>query len=135
MSAIYNKGRPDTYVGLDKDQWGGFTHIGEIIRNAKVFGFIAEDETCAGWRMDQLEALWDKVNEKWDEYGCMANKLPPELFERHERIHNDALEKAKSMGWTPNEWLTATDFQGWIKEEEMDEFIPPAWLADADRHR
>jgi hypothetical protein len=39
------------------------------------------------------------------------------------------------MGWTPEQWLTATDFQGWIKEEEMDEFIPPAWLVDADRHR
>jgi len=85
--------------------------------------------------MDQIEELWDKVNEEWDKYGCMASKLPAELLERNERMHNDALEKAKSMGWTPEQWLTATDFQGWIKEEEMDEFIRPAWLVDADRHR
>ena len=133
--SMVNRQRPQVYAGYDNDEWGGFTHIGEIIRNARVFGFIAEDENCTSWRMDQIEELWDKVNEEWDKYGCMANKLPPELFERHERTHNAALEKAKSMGWTPEQWLTATDFQGWIKEEEMDEFIPPAWLVDADRPR
>jgi len=133
--SIVNKQRPQTYAGMKNDEWGGFTHVGEIIRNAQVFGFISEDETCEGWAIHQIEELWDKVNDEWDKYGCMASKMPPELYERHERIHNEALEKAKSMGWTPECWLTATDFQGWIKEEEMSEFVPPAWLVDTDRHR
>lgn len=132
---IVNKQRPESYVGLEDDKWGGFTHIGEIIRNAQVFGFIDESETCKGWPIHKIEELWDKVMDRWDEYGASAANLPTELFEKHERIHGVALEKAKSMGWTPDEWLTATDFHGWVKEEHLDELIPPEWLQNADRHR
>ncbi|MCH9741913.1 MAG: hypothetical protein K0U21_01765 [Proteobacteria bacterium] len=130
-----SKHRPQTYPGLDNDQWGGFTHTGEIIRNARIFGFIPENETCQGWRMDQIEVLWDKVNDYWDQHGAQANKLPPEVFSKFEQVHAAAMEKAKSMGWTPEDWLTASDFDGWIKEEDLDELIPPEWLERSDRHR
>jgi len=130
-----SKHKPQTYPGLDNDQWGGFTHTGEIIRNARIFGFIPESETCQGWRMDQIEVLWDKVNDYWDKHGAQASNLPPEVFTVFERTHGEALEKAKAMGWTPEDWLTASDFDGWIKEEELDDLMPPEWLERAERHR
>lgn len=130
-----SKHKPQTYPGLDNDRWGGFTHTGEIVRNARIFGFIAEDETCKGWRIDQIEALWDQVNDFWDQYGSQANNLPPELFTKFEQTHAAALEKAKAMGWTPDEWLTSSDFEGWIKEEDLDALIPPEWLQSSERHR
>jgi hypothetical protein len=120
---------------LDKDQWAGFTHTGEIIRNARIFGFIDESETCQGWRMDQIEELWDKVNAYWDQHGAQANNLPPDVFTKFERIHAEALDKAKALGWTPEDWLTASDFDGWIKEEDLAGLVPPEWLERADRHR
>lgn len=123
------------YPGLDKDKWGGFTHTGEIIRNAKAFGMIDESETCAGWRMDQIEALWDKVNDYLDQFGGLARNLPADVLARFERIHQQALEQAKAMGWTPEDWLTASDFDGWIKEEALDEWVPPQWLAEQNQHR
>ncbi|WP_197723374.1 hypothetical protein [Thiomicrorhabdus aquaedulcis] len=130
---MINKLKPLTYSGLSNDQWEGFTSIGQIIRDARIFGVINDDENCQGWRVDQIEALWEKINNKWGEYGCLASQLPPELQEKHERVHANALERAKELGWTPENWLTATDFQGWVKEEHMEEFLSPEW--ENSKHR
>ncbi len=65
----------------------------------------------------------------------MPGNLPQELREKHANIHAVALEKAKAMGWTPEEWLTASDFDGWIKEEDLDSVVPPEWLEQSERHR
>jgi hypothetical protein len=127
--------RQQTYPGYDNDQWGGFTEIGRIIRDGKVFGFIPDDEQCKDWPRHRLEKLWEDVTNKWDEFSAMPGNLPPELREKHASIHAVALEKAKSLGWTPEEWLTASDFDGWIKEEDLDSVIPPEWLEQAERHR
>ncbi len=125
--------RQKNYPGYDEDRWGGFTEIGRIIRDAKVFGLIAEDEQCKDWPRHRLEQLWEQVSAKWDEYGAMPSRLPPELRQRHEAIHAAALEKARAMGWTPEEWLSSSDFDGWIKEESLDALLPPEWLRS--RHR
>ena len=37
------------YVGIHNDINGGMTATGKIIRDAHVFGIIAETETCEGW--------------------------------------------------------------------------------------
>lgn len=92
--------RPDTYIGVDKDVFGGMTAIGKIIRDAWVFGLIDETETCQGWNGAGIDALLDKVNAEWDKYGCLVSHLPPELFERHQKIHNEAMEKARAAGWS-----------------------------------
>lgn len=92
--------RPDKYVGIDKDLFGGMTTIGKVIRDAKVFGLVPEEETCEGWNLAGIDALMDKVNAEWDKYGCLVSNLPEELFERHQRIHGEATEKAKSAGWS-----------------------------------
>jgi len=90
----------NAYVGLNNDNDGGMTSIGKIVRDAMVFELIPEDETCEGWNLGRLNALLESVDIEWDKYGCQVSNLPPELFERHQRIHGDALEMAKKAGWS-----------------------------------
>jgi hypothetical protein len=93
------KAKPDTYVGIDNEVNGGMTTIGKLIRDAWVFGLIPETETCEGWNYARIDALLDKVNAEWDKYGCLVSHLPPELYERHQKIHGDAMKKARESGW------------------------------------
>jgi hypothetical protein len=92
--------KPDRYVGIHKDVNGGMTSIGKLIRDAWVFGIIPETETCEGWNFAGIDSLLDKVNAEWDKYGCLVSRLPKELFQRHQRIHDAAIEKAKAAGWS-----------------------------------
>lgn len=92
--------RPDKYVGINNDVNGGMTTIGKIIRDAWVFGLIEESETCEGWNFAGIDALLDKVNVEWDKYGCLVSGLPPELFEKHQRIHDKAIAEARQAGWS-----------------------------------
>jgi len=92
--------KPETYIGIDKDVNGGMTTIGKLIRDAWVFGLIPETETCEGWNLAGIDALLDKVNAEWDKYGCLVSHLPDDLRERHQRIHDQAIAKAKVEGWT-----------------------------------
>lgn len=91
--------KPDAYVGINNEKFGGMTDIGKIIRDAWVFELIPETETCEGWNQQGLNALLNKVNAEWDKYGCMVSNLPEELFERHQRIYGEAVAKAKEAGW------------------------------------
>ncbi|MCG6970758.1 MAG: hypothetical protein PVF34_12105 [Gammaproteobacteria bacterium] len=92
--------KPDKYVGIQNDINGGMTTIGKIIRDAWVFELIPETETCEGWNLAGIDALMDKVNKEWDKYGCMVSQLPDELRQRHERIHGEAINKARAAGWS-----------------------------------
>jgi hypothetical protein len=92
--------RPDKYVGLNNEVNGGMTTIGKIIRDARVFGLIDETETCEGWNFAGIDGLLEKVNVEWDKYGCLVSNLPPELFERHQKIHGEAVAQAKKSGWS-----------------------------------
>ena len=97
--------KPDRYVGINNDINGGMTTIGKIIRDAWVFGLLDESETCEGWNLAGIDALLDKVTAEWDKYGCMVSQLPPELFERHQKIHAEAVAKARASGWSGNDEL------------------------------
>jgi hypothetical protein len=92
--------RPDTYVGINNDVNGGMTTIGKLIRDAWVFGLIEESETCEGWNFAGVDALLDKVNKEWDKYGCLVSNLPSDLFERHKKIHGEAVKLAREAGWS-----------------------------------
>ncbi len=92
--------KPDKYVGINNDIYGGMTPIGKIIRDAWVFGIIPESETCEGWLPAGIENLMKKVNDEWDKYGCLVSNLPEALRERHARIHGEAFEKARAAGWS-----------------------------------
>ena len=76
------------------------TTIGKIIRDAWVFELLPETETCEGWNLGQVDNLLNKVNAEWDKYGCMVSLLPGPLRERHQRIHDEAIARAKAAGWT-----------------------------------
>ena len=90
-----------TYVGLLDDQYAGMTQIGRVIRDAWVFGLIPETETCTGWTLAQVEILYDKVSAAWAPYGHLASRLPPDLRERHARIYEAAIQRARDEGWDP----------------------------------
>ncbi len=92
--------RPQTYVGYDDEIDGGMTAIAKVIRDAWVFGIIEETETCKGWNFAGIDALLDKVNKEWDKYGCLVSHLPPELREKHQKIHDKAIAEAKKLGWS-----------------------------------
>lgn len=89
------------YKGIDQDPKGAMNTTGNIIRDAWLFGLLPETETCAGWTVGRVEALYDQVYKEWENYGHMVSNLPPELRERHQRIYNAAVERARELGWNP----------------------------------
>ena len=89
------------YPGIDKDPKGAMNPTGNIIRDAWVFGLIPETETCAGWTVQGVDSLYDKVTAEWDKYGHSVSRLPEELRERHERIYAEAVRQARTKGWNP----------------------------------
>jgi hypothetical protein len=93
--------KPKIYQGIDQELKGGMTPTANIIRDAWVFGIIPETETCAGWTVQGIESLYDKVSDAWGPYGHLASRLPPELRERHARIYDAAVENARRQGWSP----------------------------------
>ena len=92
----------NTYAGVLNDINGGMTPTGTIIRDAWLFDLIPETETCEGWSIGQIQALYDKVSDAWEPYGHMVSLLPPELREKHQRIYDAAIEYARNNGWDPD---------------------------------
>jgi hypothetical protein len=90
-----------TYIGIHNDIDGGMTPIGNIIRDAWVFGIIPENETCKGWNNARIDDLYDKVSEAWGPYGHLVSRLPDELRQRHARIYAQAVAHARTHGWDP----------------------------------
>jgi hypothetical protein len=90
------------YPGIDKDPKGAMNPTGNIIRDAWLFGLIPETETCAGWDVGRVVALYDKVTNEWDKYGHLASKLPPELAQKHREIYDAAITRARELGWDPD---------------------------------
>lgn len=87
------------YAGLFDDTYGGMTHLGQIVKDAWVFGVVPETETCKGWTPAQMQVLYDKVSAEWQKYGHLPSRLPPDLAERHTRIHDEAIGRARALGW------------------------------------
>lgn len=90
------------YAGIDDDPLAALGPTGNIVRDAWVFGIIPESETCAGWSVQGIEALYDKVSAAWQPHGHLASRLPPELRERHARIYGEAVARARAAGWDPD---------------------------------
>lgn len=91
-----------TYPGIHNDYYGGMTDAGRLIRDAWVFGILPESETCEGWDYGQLDNLYQQVEEAWAPYGHLVSNLPEELRQRHERIHNEGIRRARELGWQPD---------------------------------
>ena len=90
------------YEGIDKDPTGAMNPTGNIIRDAWVFGLIPETETCEGWTLDRLDALYDRVSDEWQKYGHLVSQLPQKLRDRHRRIYDRAVRRARQAGWEPD---------------------------------
>lgn len=93
--------RKQIYAGIDRDPTGAMNPTGNIIRDAWVFGLIPESETCAGWSIQGIDDLYDKVARAWEPYGHLVSNLTPELRERHQRIYAAAVARARKCGWDP----------------------------------
>jgi hypothetical protein len=89
------------YEGIDKDPSGAMNPTGNIIRDAWVFEIIPETETCAGWPVAGIDSLYDKVSAAWGPYGSLVSNLPDELKQRHKRIYDEAIARARELGWNP----------------------------------
>ena len=96
-----SRDRNRIYVGINNDEYAGMTPTGNIINDAWVFGILPETETCEGWTLDRLDALYDEVLRAWQPYGHLVSKLPSDLFARHQKIYDEALLRAKQLGWSP----------------------------------
>ena len=94
---------PKKYVGIQNDLNGGMTDSGKVIRDAWVFGIIPETETCEGWLMTGIQALWEQTSAEWEKYNYMVSNLPPDLKERFHRIQSKAVADAKAAGWDPEQ--------------------------------
>ncbi len=90
-----------TYVGIYNDEQGGMTHIAMIIKDAWLFDLLPETETCEGWLPTQIQVLYEKVYAAWEPYGHMPSRLPPELREKHTRIHEKMMHYGRDHGWNP----------------------------------
>ncbi len=91
------------YAGLDNDEYGGMTPIGNVIRDAWLFGLLPDGETCENWSYDRLRGLHEQVMAEWDKHGCMVSNLPEDLLQRHKEINDKALKIARERGWTPTQ--------------------------------
>lgn len=93
------------YQGIDKDPTGAMNPTGNIIRDAWLFDLIPQTETCEGWTVEGIESLYEKVTREWDKYGHLVSNLPPELGQRHRRIYDAAIARARELGWDPEACL------------------------------
>ena len=63
------------YQGIDKEPRGGMTPTANIVRDAWVFGIIPESETCAGWTVQGIDALYDKVVSNMHEVRARGGRI------------------------------------------------------------
>jgi hypothetical protein len=92
---------PMRYVGLYNDDNFGMTHWGQMVKDAWVFGLIPDTEDCAGWSAGQMQVLYERIWAEWEKYAHLPSRLPEALQQRYLRIHQEAIERAKSKGWDP----------------------------------
>lgn len=94
--------RKKIYVGILNDEFGGMTPTGAIIKDGWIFGLIPESETCEGWDAARVQVLYEKTSAMWEQYGYRVANLPEEIRERHARIHEQAMARARELGWQPD---------------------------------
>jgi hypothetical protein len=92
--------RTDRYAGIDHEDNHGMTLTGRIIRDAWVFNLLPMGETFAGKTAADMQRLFELVHQAWEPYGQLPSRLPPELAERHARLHAEAVARARAAGWS-----------------------------------
>lgn len=90
----------NTYRGFHDDSHG-MTQLGRIVLDGWLFGLIPETEDCAGWDLGRMQALMDRIQDRWDGYGNLPSRLPEDLRRRHAELYREAMERARTRGWDP----------------------------------
>lgn len=88
------------YAGFNRDTHG-MTMLGRVVLDAWLFGLIGREEDCAGWDLQRMQKLMDQVNLRWDEYGALPSRLPPDLLAAHTALYQWAMQRARERGWNP----------------------------------
>ncbi|MES1981265.1 MAG: hypothetical protein V4443_02200 [Pseudomonadota bacterium] len=88
------------YAGVYNDTDNGLTHLGRMVRDAWVFGILPQTETCEGWDSSRMQTLYDAVYKAWAPYAHLPSRLPDELRARHTAIYAEAIDTARTEGWT-----------------------------------
>lgn len=88
-----------TYPGYWQDGHG-ITLLGRVVLDAWVFGFLPDDEDCAGWELSRMQLLMHRVENEWDRHGNLPSRLPEALAERHRQIYARAMKHASQQGWS-----------------------------------
>ena len=60
------------YCAICNDQYAGIAPIGNISRDARVFGIPSGQGTCENQTPEQLQAMHDRTRDAWDKYGCWS---------------------------------------------------------------
>jgi hypothetical protein len=89
-----------TYPGFNADTHG-ITQLGRVVLDGWLFGLIPDDEDCAGWDKQRMQVLTNNIEARWDEYGNLPSRLPPELLARHTELYEWATNRARNRGWNP----------------------------------
>lgn len=88
------------YSGFHQDSHG-MTMLGRVVLDAWLFDLLPRSEDCAGWDLNRMQQLMDKVSQAWDEHGTLPSRLPPELQQRHAALYVWAAERGRGLGWDP----------------------------------
>lgn len=89
------------YDGLHRDAHA-LTPMARIVLDAWLFDLLPRDQDCAGWTVAQMQALMERVNACWDEYGHLPSRLPDDLRVRHAELYEWAMREARERGWDPS---------------------------------
>ena len=89
-----------TYRGFNEDTHG-MTLLGRVVLDAWLFELLPRSEDCAGWDLPRMQQLMSKVEARWDEYGALPSRLPPELRQRHAELYAWATARGRTLGWNP----------------------------------
>lgn len=98
MNTILSRTR--TYAGLEQEEHHGMTMTGRAIRDAWLFGILPEGDGFAGKTAGDMQNLFEQVHQAWEPFGHLPSRLPPDLVQRHERIHEQAIQRARANGWS-----------------------------------
>lgn len=91
---------PTTYCGFNAEPHG-ITVLGRTVLDAWVFELLPRSEDCAGWDLQRMQQLMDRVSARWDEVGMLPSRLPPDLQRRHAELYAWAAERGRARGWDP----------------------------------
>lgn len=91
---------PTTYCGFNAEPHG-ITVLGRAVLDAWVFELLPRSEDCAGWDLQRMQQLMDRVSARWDEVGMLPSRLPPDLQARHAELYAWAAERGRARGWDP----------------------------------